>query len=333
MNGQPSFLVTIDTEGDNLWSRPREITTRNASFLPRFQALCEKYGLKPTYLTNYEMATSEEFQEFGRDSIRRGSAEIGMHLHAWNSPPLVPLTPDDFHFQPYLIEYPEPVLREKVRVMTGILEKNFGRKARSHRAGRWSFNSAYARALKDHGYEVDCSVTPHVSWKESLGDPGQSGGTDFRGFPDHPYYFDGDDKGRPPLLEVPMTILPSGPTAERVRQFSREGSIFRRVWNRLSPPASWLRPKKDNLRSMLSVLDRAREEKRGYVEFMIHSSELMPNGSPNFVNDAEIERLYEHLETLFSVASRYWRGETLTEFARRFSPDALPQPKIPAHAS
>src|SRR5512144_2975448 len=50
--GSPSFLITIDTEGDNLWSRPREITTGNARYLPRFQALCEKYGLKPTYLTN-----------------------------------------------------------------------------------------------------------------------------------------------------------------------------------------------------------------------------------------------------------------------------------------
>jgi hypothetical protein len=41
---RPAFLITIDTEGDNLWSRPRTITTRNAHSLPRFQALCEKYG-------------------------------------------------------------------------------------------------------------------------------------------------------------------------------------------------------------------------------------------------------------------------------------------------
>lgn len=80
MAGQPSFLITIDTEGDNLWSRPRVITTRNAAFLPRFQALCEKFGLKPTYLTNYEMAISQEFVEFGRDSLRGGAAEIGRSL-------------------------------------------------------------------------------------------------------------------------------------------------------------------------------------------------------------------------------------------------------------
>jgi len=38
-----------------------------------------------------------------------------MHLHAWNSPPLVPLTSDDFHYQPYLIEYPDPVMKEKIK--------------------------------------------------------------------------------------------------------------------------------------------------------------------------------------------------------------------------
>ena len=30
------FIITIDTEGDDLWSRPRAITARNAAWLPRF---------------------------------------------------------------------------------------------------------------------------------------------------------------------------------------------------------------------------------------------------------------------------------------------------------
>ncbi|MDR8263551.1 deacetylase, partial [Acinetobacter baumannii] len=50
----PAFLITIDTEGDNLWQKHDSITTENARYLPRFQQLCEKYGFKPVYLTNYE---------------------------------------------------------------------------------------------------------------------------------------------------------------------------------------------------------------------------------------------------------------------------------------
>lgn len=134
------LIITIDTEGDDLWSRPRRIGTHNASCIPHFQVLCERHGFKPVYLTNYEMAQSDAFVEFGRDVIARGTAEIGMHLHAWNSPPLTALTPDDFRHQPYLIEYPASLMKEKIRVMTRLLEERFDRPMLSHRAGRWAFD-------------------------------------------------------------------------------------------------------------------------------------------------------------------------------------------------
>lgn len=79
---KPAFLITIDTEGDNLWQKHDSITTENARYLPRFQQLCEKYGFKPVWLTNYEMAIDPVYIEFAKDAIARGTAEIGMHLHA-----------------------------------------------------------------------------------------------------------------------------------------------------------------------------------------------------------------------------------------------------------
>src|SRR5258707_8115545 len=92
---QRSLLLTIDTEGDDLWSHPPQITTRNTAYLPRFQEICDRFALKPVYLTNWEMVESFSFREFAHDALGRGAAEIGMHLHAWNSPPLKPLTADD----------------------------------------------------------------------------------------------------------------------------------------------------------------------------------------------------------------------------------------------
>lgn len=52
------FIITVDTEGDNLWEYKKgtPIGTENAKYLPRFQSLCEKYGFKPVYLTNYEVS-------------------------------------------------------------------------------------------------------------------------------------------------------------------------------------------------------------------------------------------------------------------------------------
>lgn len=68
---KPAFLITIDTEGDNLWQKHDSITTENARYLPRFQQLCEKYGFKPVYLTNYEMAIDPVYIEFAKDVIAR----------------------------------------------------------------------------------------------------------------------------------------------------------------------------------------------------------------------------------------------------------------------
>jgi hypothetical protein len=118
MNQKPYFLITIDTEGDNLWANPKEVSTKNASYLLRFQELCETYSMKPTYLTNYEMANDTGFKKFGLDVIQRNAGEIGMHLHAWDMPPdNFQLTDNDKLYHPYLIEYPYEVMKQKIKIM------------------------------------------------------------------------------------------------------------------------------------------------------------------------------------------------------------------------
>jgi hypothetical protein len=320
---ETAFIITIDAEGDDLWARPRQITTRNAEYLPRFQSLCERFRFKPVYLANYEMAMSDVFVEFARDVVARGAGEIGMHLHAWNSPPLDPLTSDDFHYQPYLIEFPEPVMREKIKTLTRLLEDRFGQEMVSHRAGRWAFDARYAAILLDEGYRVDCSVTPGVDWCANLGDPSGNGGSDYTGFPDRPYFLNSSDISRPAtgtLLEVPMTTRSSGlyrraPWAYRV-------PLLRQAAHRVSPKLGWLCPtqllEKKNLNAMLQVASAARAEAVAHLEFMAHSSDLMPGGSPTFRNASDIEDLYEHLEILFEDLSTWCCGVTLKEFHARF---------------
>ncbi|MFH1756062.1 MAG: deacetylase [Candidatus Latescibacterota bacterium] len=320
---RPAFLITIDTEGDNLWARPREITTENAAFLSRFQELCETYKFKPAYLTNWEMAAAPVFQEFGRDVIRRGTGEIGMHPHAWNSPPLDSLTDDDFTHLPFLTEYPEGQMRDKIRALTDKLETTFGVKMHSHRAGRWGFNEVYARILSEMGYLVDCSVTPHVSWRSMRGDPRGTGGPDFTRFPSEAYFLDLDDisrAGRSRLLELPVTIIKRQwpATVETLRRFSERLAKGRRGMERIFPVLQWLRPDGTNRDALLSVLNTALAEKRDYVEFMLHSSEFMPGGSPIFSTPESIEALYDDVEAVFSVAAGHFAGLTLAEYYQRF---------------
>jgi len=326
---KPSFLITIDTEGDNLWSKPRTATTKNASYLPRFQELCEKYGFKPTYLTNYEMANSVTFQKLGKDIIRRGVGEVGMHLHAWDMPPSYELTEDDSRFHPYLIEYPEKVMRQKISVMTDLLEGIFGVKMLSHRAGRWSFDENYANQLIEFGYKVDCSVTPHVSWKSHLGAPGKDGGTDYTNFPETAYFIDPSDISRPghsTLLEIPVSIMDRSGLVNTALSSSLLGnsSLVNRISNRLFPKV-WLRPNGRNLNQMLGYLRYALNTKRDYVEFMLHSSEFMPGGSPLFESESAIEQLYHCLESLFAEASVHFSGRTLSQYLEHFTGDCNEQ--------
>ncbi len=314
-----SFIVTIDTEGDDLWGDSEEITTRNALFLPRFQAVCERYRIRPTYLVNYEMAVSPAFVEFGLDVIDRKVGEIGMHLHAWNSPPVIPLTACDHRYKPYLIEYPAPVIWTKVDYMTKLLQDTFRVPITSHRAGRWAMNSVYAKSLISSGYTVDCSVTPCVDWSGNLGDPERNGGVDYRDFPSWPYFVDPDDistAGNSPLLEVPMTVTPCYPLAARsgYPYLSAAGRIVSGWFGNC-----WLRPDGRNLDSMRQQLLKAAEKQSLHAEFMLHSSELMPGGSPTFRTADSIENLYHDLENVFSLAEKLFEGDTLREFRARYN--------------
>lgn len=310
---KPAFLITIDTEGDNLWQKHDSITTENARYLPEFQALCEKYGFRPVYLTNYEMAIDPFYIEFARDVIARNAGEVGMHLHPWNSPPLSPLTDDDWRHKPYLIEYSDKVMKEKIGFMTHLLEDTFQRKMISHRAGRWAFDERYAALLIEQGYRVDCSVTPKVDWRGVKGAPQGQGGTDYRHFPTHAYFMDANDisrEGASPLLEVPMSIqYKHAVLMNRLKQ----GYDKLRGKPR-APSTRWLRPTGANLESMKRVVTQTLRQGNDYIEYMLHSSEYMPGGSPTFKTEAQIEQLWRQLEALFIWLHPRVRGITLAEY-------------------
>ena len=336
----PAFLVTIDTEGDDLWGRPHIITTRNARHVQRFQRLCESFGLLPTWLTNFEMARCPEFLTFGRDVVRRGTGEIGMHLHAWNSPPLQPLTPDDLTAQPFLTEYPAEVVDAKIGYMARLLRDRFECEIVSHRGGRWAFDATCAQSLVRHGIRVDCSVTPDVRWVRALIEDekrSEAAVVDYRGFPTRPYVVDLKEpqrSGRSSLLEVPMTVVPSSlyrwlPQAYAVPLVRRWSWAWR-------PTHHWLYPDGRNLPAMLGIVKQAVAERWPHLEMVLHSSELMPGGSPSFPDGPSIEALYRDLRVLFRSVAGQFRGMTLGDFAARWqaaAPLATPPNAAASHTT
>lgn len=307
------FLISIDTEGDNLWryKKGEEITTENSKSLGRFQNLCEEYGFKPTYLTNYEMAKSKDFVEFVKPSLVSGKCEIGMHLHAWNNPPYYELKNVNPEVSAsYLIEYPEEIMEKKIELLTQELEQTFEKNITTHRAGRWAMDERYFKLLKKYGYKVDCSVTPKKSWVNCAGMTNGSVGSDYTNSPQTPYLINteyGD------ILEIPMTV-------KKCRKiFIDKGLSLRqklsRVYHGVNGRTVWLRPDGNNVKELLWFVENiAFDDNFDYVMFMLHSSEFMSGGSPTFPNEESIEKLYLDMEQIFTKASRYFTGCTIGEY-------------------
>lgn len=298
------FIITVDTEGDNQWNNDNKPTTTNVAYLPRFQELAEKYGFKPVWLSTYEMVNDDNFVKYFKQKQDVGLCEIGAHLHAWNNPPIYKLK-HVVNQRPYLIEYPKKIMEEKIVNLTNLIENKFKVKPISHRSGRWATNDVYFELLKKYGYKVDCSVTPHINWSAFLGESG-IGGTNYEKFSENSSIING-------IFEVPVTI-------RRMRLFNY-GRIhtFRNFLheckNLIFKSNIWLRPSKyNNSYEMIKLLNTKNE----HVMFMIHSSELMPGGSPNFKDEKSIEDLYNETEKLFKYAkSKGYIGITLREYYER----------------
>ena len=313
------FIITIDTEGDNIWKRVttqygmREITVENAKYIERFQSLCDKYSFVPTYLVNYEMANAEPFVSLAKEWVRDGHCEIGMHMHAWNTPPIYNLPFNRKGHNPFAGEYPRKVLFQKMQVMTDVLERNFEVRPTSHRGGRWYIDAWYIEALRQLGYIVDCSVTPGVSWGKAIGNVKY--GPDYSDFPDCVCRIDGKKIIRnmrsnvsDGILEIPPTII-ARRGAERIKRVLQNPRQIKDVYHE----KIWLRPNGTNLEDMFYIVEKTRD--REYIEFMLHSSELMPGGSPTFKSKQSTEKLYRDLDMLFAKISKERMGISLSGYA------------------
>lgn len=299
-----AFIITVDTEGDNLWrwKKGTTITTENAKFIPRFQELCEKFGFKPVYLTNYEMAQDDVLVHYIKTKAQQGLCEIGMHIHAWNSPPEYQLV-DSFGGNPYITEYPDEVAEEKIKYLTCFLESKFEMKIISARSGRWATNDAYFDALKRSGYVVDCSLTPGIDWSTCPGSTIKNG-NDYRNIRRRAFMHPSG------IIEVPMT-------SKRVRHWA-DGTLRHKTACIVKGEELWLRPIKKSLHNLIFLSKNVAEEKNGYLEFMLHSSELMPGGSPYFKSEDDIDVLYNILEQYFTwVSNNGYSGMTLGKYAQQ----------------
>jgi hypothetical protein len=310
----PAVLVGIDTEADDQWSaRGREENSvSNAACLPGVQALFESFGVRPTYVATYEMATRPESREVLRELAHSGKAEVGTHLHPWSSPPF---RPEDKAAHTYPHNLPLELLDRQLAELTTVIEENVGVRPTSYRAGRNGFDGRTLPILERLGYTVDTSVDPLFNER-------RKGGMLFAGAPLSPYrpdYADVRRAGASKILEIPISAatLPGLPKPLEAAYARLRPIPYRGALKRLGLRAVWLRPSYSSLRDMRAFASKLRDAGVPCFNIIFHSSELLPGGSPYTPDAASVARFLDDLKRLLEhlVGTLGGVGMTYREFA------------------
>jgi hypothetical protein len=316
-----SLLVTVTVECDTPRGELQARTSlRNLDGLQRLQRLCDRFGVPPTYLLNYPAASRPEAEQFAR-AWDEDRCEVGAHLQPWSTPPFEAnedrLTPSP----PSAI--PASAVAGKLAALTQVIEERFGKRPRSHRAGRHGLNGASLQALERLGYTIDSSACPFTDLRAD-------GATDWRQAPESPYFPDRQDptrRGSSPILEVPLTVgagreLPS-PVA---RGLSKMPSAVQTV---LTGPRSPLqrRVRLDPVSATPAELRHLAERiaARGLpcLNVSLRSNELWPGESAANPTAHDVDRTFEALDDFMRLAVDGLRAtpRTLTRFAHHYLSD------------
>lgn len=326
------LVVSVDTEEDNWVPARRNIDTRNIRELPRLARVFEDLGVRPTYFTTYQVAADPDAAAIMKEVASSDSAELGAHLHPWNTPPGIGDSLD--RFGTMLCRHPTDLQLAKLRSLTERLDTILDERPRSFRAGRFGFDASVVPALVACRYETDSSITPFMDWSRNRG-------PDFRETSPRVSSVFGQLPEAPPdtdLVEVPITVgftrisSVHWPKLDRVTRHPLV-TTFRiaGIGARLGMPAkAILSPETTSLKAMIRLADGALKEPLEYLHLFLHSSSLMPGLTPFGRSTEQVDRLYERLERfvrhLASVADLSFA--TVGEMAHRFreSQAAAPTP-------
>ncbi len=288
------LCISIDCECDKGpgWHTRKPLAFRGITqgIRDRLQPLFRRFRVKPSYLFSPEVL--RDTQALDTLAALDGDAELGTHLHGEFAEPGTYEPDVTSAFQ---CHYDRETERQKLHYLTELFRSAFGRLPRSFRAGRFGIGRHSLGLLQDLGYAVDSSVTPHKDWTKA-GAPEAS----FLQAPTQPYWpvldkpaCATDEAGA--LLEVPVTIRPSGLAGLP-------------VVGRWAEPR-WLRPTHRSAGQLVKIAQEeiADAESSGrpiVLNCMFHNVEIVPGTSPYAKNEAEAGAIMGRLAGLLAWADR-----------------------------
>ncbi|ALC16862.1 hypothetical protein DSOUD_2095 [Desulfuromonas soudanensis] len=310
------LIITIDTEEDN-WARysATDNSVENIARIVPLQKMFDEYGVRPTYLVTYPVATNPRSVAILKRILEEGKCEIGTHCHPWNTPPF----DDNGGFQKahsMLCNLPAEFQQNKLAMLHEVITKNFGCLPVSFRAGRWALGLSAAQSLCKLGYRVETSVTPFVSWSPSFG-------PDFSNFGPEPFRFSPPGEPKWSLLQVPTSIGYLQKNFQLCQRLSRaldnpfsRISRVKGILDRLGLVNKvWLSPELADADAMIALAKRMEINNFPCINMTFHSASLLAGLSP-FVRISQDEQVFfGRIKKLLEAARQAgWKSMPLAQF-------------------
>jgi hypothetical protein len=318
------FVVTVDTEADDAWTQPESVKVTNIRQLERFQDLCDKYDVVPTYLLAYECATRDEALKILKPLSENRRCEIGHHLHVWTTPPFQregPTGVDLDWIHAFQFQLPDSLFAEKAECLRQAIEKNFGRSPTSHRAGRWGIDQRTVNWLAKSGFVVETSMRKGIRLRNlgaEVREPISAGrrieATEY-GLHNNPYIWPSSSHNgsADSVVEIPATVdVPDDFVMNVLLRYLAlkwpgEPFLFR-VYRKLAGMGILYPDPAKPPGEMPRIIDRAIKRGATVINLMLHSSELALHCSPFSNTQEDLDGVWHHLEEAF----RYTRDREMT---------------------
>lgn len=289
--GGPAFVLTVDTEEEFDWTKPFSRSgygTEHLKSIPRFQALCADFGIKPCYLVDFPITQDSFGVELLGSFANNGEAEIGVQLHPWVSPPY---SEELSNSNSYACNLPEEQERAKLAMLHAAIVDRFGIRPDIYRAGRYGAGPNTSAILSDLGISIDSSIRSRFDYSSQ-------GGPDYSYHSVAPYWI---DRGR--LLELPLTTVFGGAmrsvgdivfgdwfTSQAARSMLARTGLLERIA---------LTPEGISLAKALQAIDIALAERISVLNLSFHSPSLAVGNTPYVRDEVQLESLYDWFAGVF----------------------------------
>lgn len=302
------LAVTIDVEEEGLFTNSYDQhnhRVENVRFLLQLDRLFRHLDIRPTLLVTYPVIRHTG-NRFLLERLRRDwNAEIGAHLHLWNTPPLRKL-PGREPLPSQSI--PQDVLEAKLYTLFTAL-REIDVVPTSFRMGRFNMGPRMFSLLQQTSIRVDSSVAPMRL---------KYGGPDHLAAAVDPYFADPSNPtipGDSPILEAPVTIVPVLP---------KLGYFLDSLRMRGTLPSHWIswfamylgsvpaQPMWTGLSRLKAAAWLHRRRGGKVLVLFFHSSELMPGGCPEHPTAQHVERFLTRLLAFLSWLREELAVESLT---------------------